>query len=76
MSSKVVDNFKLEKIVEILDKHCIGVDMSRFDKTSDEIEVSFIVNIKDFVDFNKITGELEKLNNSVQVSFLDNKGLS
>ena len=76
VSSKNIENFDVKKIVEVLDKYCISVDLNRLDKMEQEMEASFSVNIEDFEKFNKAIEELEKINNSIQINFLDNNGLS
>ena len=51
------------------------VELKRLDESDENIEVSFIVEAQNFDELNKAKNEIQKLNNNVQFTFLDNKGL-
>ena len=66
---------QLNEIVDVLNKHCSVVNLKRFDETNEVLEASFLVEYDNFSKLNESKTELEKLGDSVRVSFLDNKGL-
>jgi hypothetical protein len=49
--------------------------MKRFDETKEELEASFLVEVDSFEQLNKSKAELQKLNEHVKITFLDNKGI-
>ncbi len=69
------DKITVNKIVKILRKYCIAVDLKRLDETSEIFEVSFLVEFSDFEKLNKTKIELQKLEENLKFSFLDNKDL-
>ena len=71
------NNKKIEmnEIVELLKKHCLAVNLKRFDETNEMFEASFLVEFLDFKQLNKTKSELKKLDDSLTISFIDNKGL-
>ncbi len=66
---------ELERILETLKKHCSAVDLKRFDETKEALEATFLVEFRDFAQLNETKNALERLNDSVRISFLDNKGI-
>lgn len=64
----------LEQIMQTLKKYCSAVDMKRFDETKEIIEASFLIEFDDFEQMQLAKSELQKLNDSVKITFLDNKG--
>ncbi|MFQ5822505.1 MAG: DUF4956 domain-containing protein [bacterium] len=67
---------ELEQIVETLKKHCSNVNVKRFDETKELIEASFLVEFDDLNQLQETKYELQKLNDSIKITFLDNKGIS
>jgi len=65
----------LEKIIQILKKHCTAVDMKRFDEGKDMLEASFLIELKDFEHISAARSELQGLSDSLRITFLDNKGI-
>ncbi len=68
-------NLSLEKIIETLRKHCSAVDMKRFDEAKDMLEASFLIEFDGTEKLYAAKAELQKLNDSVKITFLDNKGI-
>lgn len=66
---------KLEQIVETLKKCCSAVDMKRFDETKDILEASFLIEFENFEQLQTAKSELQKLSDSIKITFLDNKGI-
>ena len=75
ISSRNLPKIKLEQIVETLKKHCLAVNLKRFDETKEVIEACFLVEFHNIEDLNKAKSGLQQLNDSVKISFLDNKGI-
>ncbi|MBN2412866.1 DUF4956 domain-containing protein [candidate division KSB1 bacterium] len=69
------NKISIENILEILKKNCDVVDLRRFDETKEILEASFMVEARDFTQLSKAKEELQKLNEALKISFLDNKGL-
>jgi uncharacterized membrane protein YhiD involved in acid resistance len=65
----------LEEIVEILKKNCVSLAMKRMDEKKDILEVSFMVEFKDFDQFIQSKKELQALNEAIDITYLDNKGI-
>lgn len=65
----------LEQIVTILRANCSAVSLKRFDENKELLEASFLVEFDDFSQLNQTNKELQSVNEHVQVTFLDNRGL-
>jgi len=65
----------IEKIVRTLREHSTGVNLKRFDETEDLFEASFLIDFRDFEQLNEAKYALQKLDGSLKISFLDNKGM-
>ena len=66
---------ELSDILEILKKHCSAVDLRRFDETEELLEASFSIEVENFEKLNEAKAALRKLSKSIQITFLDNKGV-
>ncbi len=66
---------ELEQIVDVLQKTCLGVNLKRFDETNKFIEASFLIEFHNFEQLNEAKNALQKLNDSIKINFLDNKGI-
>jgi len=64
----------LEKIIETLKKYCAAVDVKRFDETREILEASFLIEFDNFEQLNKARSELQRLSDTMKITFLDNKG--
>ena len=65
----------IEAILDVLNTYCDQIDLRRLDETKNVIEASFIVESQSFSQLNKAKYELQKLDDSLKIVFLDNKGL-
>lgn len=65
----------LDKVVNILKKNCVDVNMRRLDETKEIMEASFLVEFSDYEQFKKTKAELQALNDSTKITFMDNKGI-
>jgi len=67
------DKVNLEKIIEILKNYCSKVNMKRFDETKEVLEATFVVELDNLDKLQKAKSELQKLNDSINITFLDNR---
>jgi len=66
---------ELPDIVATLKRHCSVVELKRFDESKDIVEASFLVEFDDFEHLNAVKSDLQNLNDSIKITFLDNKGI-
>lgn len=66
---------ELKDIIETLKKYCSGVSLQRFDETKEVLEASFLVEYSDYKQLEESKETLQKLSDSVKITFLDNKGI-
>lgn len=72
ISSPTQDGSELDTIIKVLQKHCTNVSLKRFDEDSDLLEVSFLVGFENYSQLEASKSELQRLNDSMRISFLDN----
>ncbi len=65
----------LDKIVNLISPFCKGLEIKRLDERKDFMEVSFLVEFSDFNQLNQAKDTLRGLDESIQISFLDFKGV-
>ncbi|HAQ62195.1 TPA: DUF4956 domain-containing protein [Candidatus Delongbacteria bacterium] len=75
VQSQGTTKINLQDIIEVLKRNCDIVNLRRFDETKDALEASLMVEAGSFEQINKAKLELQKFNESVKITFLDNKGL-
>ena len=75
VQSKDSNKINIGTILEVLENNCEAVDLRRLDESNKIIEASFMVELKNVTQLSKANGELQKLDDNVKVTFLDNKGL-
>lgn len=66
------NNKILENIVAVLESFCQKVDMKRFDENNHFFEATFIVELENLDDINKVKNGLQDSVKDVSVSFMDN----
>jgi hypothetical protein len=64
---------ELEKVIEKLTKHCSAIDLQRFDVSKESFEACFLLEFNDIEQINKAKYDLQKLDDSLQITFLDNR---
>ena len=72
VSSTTQDGNELDAIIKVLQKHCTHVNLKRFDENSNLLEVSFLVGFESYSQLEMGKSELQGLNDSMRISFLDN----
>ena len=65
----------VDKIVDTLSGYCSAVNLRRLDETKEIVEVSFLVEFRNFKQLNKAKIALQQLDDSLKFSFLDSKGM-
>lgn len=75
VSSHKPGKIELSQIVDALKQHCQSLKIKRFDESDDMLEVSFLVELAGLEGLEAGKNALRGLGDSVQISFMDNKGL-
>ncbi len=73
ISSDVPVDIQLNDITAIIKKYFKAAELKRFDENKNLIEASFLVDIDKTEKLQSCKQELQKLNDSVSISFIDNK---
>lgn len=74
ITSKLPRKVSLDQIIATIKKYCSAVDMKRFDETQEMLEASFLIEFDSFEQLQTAKSELQKLDEAVKITFLDNKG--
>jgi len=64
---------ELDIIINIIKNNCTSLNLKRFDESEGLIDVSFLVNFNDLSQLNNAKIELQKIDKSVKITFLDNQ---
>jgi hypothetical protein len=75
INSHQPEKLPLDGAVDILRRHCTGVDLKRFDESAEALEASFRVEFADFARLQAAKQELLAANRDVKVTFLDVQGV-
>jgi len=75
LSSENTDEIDIEKIIEVLSKHCSSVNLKRLDESKDFIEASFLVEFDSIDKLNKSRDEIKNISDSIKIIFLDTKSI-
>lgn len=65
----------LERLTEILARHCKGVDLRRFDVRDDSLEATFFLDVSSTDNLSALSDELRRSFKSVGITFLDQNRL-
>jgi hypothetical protein len=76
IDSHLPEKISLERIVEIMRRHFTGVDLKRFDETTEAIEASFRVEFEDFGRLEEVKRELLAAHRNLKITFLDVQGVN
>ena len=66
---------ELQDLVGVLNKNCTMINLRRLEKNKDGIEADFAVDFKGIDDFSAVQRDLLALDDSINITFLDNKGI-
>jgi len=72
ISKKSKTRLNIEKILEMLERNSFEVDLKRLDESPTNNEASFITTFQDKAQLLKLRNDLFKLDNELEVTFLDN----
>ncbi|MBN2044869.1 MAG: DUF4956 domain-containing protein [Anaerolineales bacterium] len=75
ISSQSPEKVDINRVNPILEKHCSKIKLLRFDETADVLESTYLIEFKRLSDLNQARADLHSLSPSMQISFLDNKGI-
>lgn len=76
VTSEGSGKLELSQVIDILKAHCRSVDLRRFDETENISEASFLIESDNFDQLKEAKSELQSLNKSIHITFMDNKGLA
>jgi uncharacterized membrane protein YhiD involved in acid resistance len=76
IDSHLPEKISLATIVDIMRRHFTGVDLKRFDETSEAIEASFRVEFEDFGRLEEVKRELLTAHRNLKITFLDVQGVN
>ena len=65
----------LDRIIETIMPHCKELEMKRLDENKNYMEAAFVAEFNNFGDLNKARAALHGLDDSIQISFLDQNGI-
>ena len=75
VSSGNPTKIELGQVIDILKKYCSTVNLKRFDENKEILEASFLIEFVNIEQLTKMKSALYELNDSVKISFLDNRGI-
>ena len=70
------EKISLDRIVDIMRRNFTGVDLKRFDETSDALEASFRVEFEDYGRLEEVKRELLAAHRNLKITFLDVQGVN
>jgi len=65
----------LDEVVAVVEPGCTSLDLRRFDERPDGLEASFLVGFEGFQQVERVRQDLRKLSESIEISFIDNRGI-
>ena len=68
-------NFDVKEIIEILNKDCSKAKLKRLDETDKLFEASFLVEYTSYRGIIETKEKLNKLNNELNYTFIDNNNI-
>lgn len=68
-------NISFDSIIESISSHSKDMELKRLDENNKFLEASFLVEFNNFNDLNKVRTALHELDDSIQINFLDHKGI-
>lgn len=75
IQKKYQDDNDLKTIIEILKTKCVCVNLKRYDHLEESLEASFLVTYDNYDMLLETKALLIEMDSSVQITFIDNKGL-
>jgi hypothetical protein len=75
LSGRQPDKVGLPAVTAVLDKHTSKLRLLRYDENPETVEMSFVVEFERAADLNQARAALQDLAPSLEISFLDNRGV-
>jgi hypothetical protein len=75
VSSHGSEKITLQQVMDVVAQHAVKLRLLRYDETPEAMEMSFVVEFRHISGLNQTRDGLQQLSPSLQVSFLDNKGI-
>ena len=66
---------ELETILEVLNQNCARVRLMRLDDSGPSLESSFLVEFRDMGELSDAKAALRGLSDTIEITFMDNKGI-
>ncbi len=66
---------ELPAVMKTLESHCSRLRLLRYDETEEALEISFVVEFRQTADLARARAALQALSPTMEISFLDNKGV-
>jgi uncharacterized membrane protein YhiD involved in acid resistance len=73
ISAEQQNDFNLATINSIIERHFKKYELKRFDENEDVLEASYLIDIRDPGKLEACKNELQKLNNKMSVTYIDNQ---
>jgi hypothetical protein len=65
------DSLGVSSLVDVLDRHCVRLDLRRFDETPDRVEATFLVEFTNLDSLEAARTQLREVDASLRLTFLD-----
>lgn len=66
---------ELNSVMELLKSYCLSVTLKRFQESNELFEALFLVDFDDYRQLNKTKKAIQNLDETIKVTYLDNKGI-
>jgi uncharacterized membrane protein YhiD involved in acid resistance len=68
-------NVTLESIINSISDHSKGVELKRLDESNEHMEAAFLAEFRNYDQLQMVRKSLNELDDSLQINFLDHKGI-
>jgi hypothetical protein len=75
IASRGPSQVPLEQITETLRRHTAKIKLLRFDETAEALEVAYLIEFRRMDQLNEARAALKALSGSLEITFMDNKGI-
>jgi hypothetical protein len=75
IASRAPGDVPLEQLTETLGRICTRLKLVRFDETASAMEAAYLVELRRIEQLSEIRSALKALSPSLEITFMDNKGL-
>ena len=69
------DKLSFDQIIEAVETHCAKWKLMRFDEGREVLEAAFLVEFEDIADLSQAKAAFSALTDSLEITFLDNRGV-